>query len=91
MSTLSEMVDELKRLVDADVQHDQKLHEGLNHCESCERSVIVEHIRNYLRFEADTQPQDHLGGKSRAELELPKVEQYWEGSKAAATERAKKR
>lgn len=88
---LSEMAGRLKELVDADVHHNPKMHEGLNHCEGCERLDIVNKLREHLRYENDTQPQQQLGGLSRKDTELPKVAKQWEVSKAAKAEREAKK
>lgn len=79
---LSEMVDDLKDLVDRDVSHNAKAHETLIGCEGCRRIEVVLLIRDYLRFEEDDKPQDQLGGLSQKEVQRPKIEASWEANKA---------
>ena len=79
---LNEMVDELKRLVDAGATHTTRAHETKKGCEGCRRLEVVNLIRDYLRYEDDTAPQDQLGGQSRKETEHSKVEAAWTALKA---------
>lgn len=79
---LNEMVDELKRLVDAGATHTTRAHETKKGCEGCKRGDIVFLIREYLRYEDDTAPQDQLGGQSRKDVEHLKIGAAWAALKA---------
>lgn len=77
MNPLTEMVDELKRLVDEDKPHTARAHETKAGCAHCRSIEVVNLIRDYLRYEDDTAPQDQFGGQSRKDVEHPRVEAAW--------------
>lgn len=77
MSILEEMMTELWRLVDSKAAHTARAHETKKGCDGCRRLEIVNLMRDYLRFEDDTRPQDQFGGRSRKDVELSRIEAGW--------------